>query len=204
MPKSLQRSIGPKQIALFMKRNIPAITSQACGFIQNIKAMREQRFYYTQYKLEADLIVYYTKCKSWCPLSLLINNSHMRLISISSGKVSPLFGNHHPDYKSVASAIRKKSISTLQNPATVEINNLGGKGDEQANLSVHGGLEKAIYVYPVEHYAFWNELLTRKTKKRDTARIWGNWWKLHRWRSTGNRGIRWRQIANWRAGVRRC
>lgn len=99
----------------------------------------------------------------------------MRLISISSGKVSPLFGNHHPDYKSVASAIRKKSISTLQNPATVEINNLGGKGDEQANLSVHGGLEKAIYVYPVEHYAFWNELLTRKTKKRDTARIWGNW-----------------------------
>ncbi|WP_197711912.1 MOSC domain-containing protein [Polynucleobacter necessarius] len=89
----------------------------------------------------------------------------MRLTSISSGKVSPLFGNHHPDYKSVASAIRKKSISNLQNPATVEINNLGAKGDEQADLSVHGGLEKAIYVYPVEHYAFWNELLTRETKK---------------------------------------
>ena len=32
---------------------------------------------------------------------------------------------------------------------------LGLLGDEQADLSVHGGLEKAVYAYPVEHYAFW-------------------------------------------------
>jgi MOSC domain-containing protein YiiM len=89
----------------------------------------------------------------------------MKLLSISTGKVVPLFGNHHPDYKSVASAIHKKSISNLENPLPVEINPLGVKGDEQANLSVHGGIEKAIYVYPAEHYAFWNELLTRETKK---------------------------------------
>lgn len=89
----------------------------------------------------------------------------MKLISISSGKVLPLFGNHHPDYKSVASAIRKNSISNLQNPSTVEITSLGVKGDEQADLNVHGGIEKAIYVYPVEHYDFWNQLLTRETKK---------------------------------------
>jgi MOSC domain-containing protein YiiM len=89
----------------------------------------------------------------------------MRILSISAGKVLPLFGNHHPDYKSVASAIHKKSISNLQNPMSIEITNLGVKGDEQADLSVHGGIEKAIYVYPAEHYAFWNELLTRETKK---------------------------------------
>ncbi|MEI6183286.1 MAG: MOSC domain-containing protein [Polynucleobacter sp.] len=89
----------------------------------------------------------------------------MKLLSISTGKVVPLFGNHHPDYKSVASAIHKKSISNLENPLPVEIHPLGVKGDEQANLSVHGGIEKAIYVYPAEHYAFWNELLTRETKK---------------------------------------
>jgi len=77
----------------------------------------------------------------------------------------PLFGNHHPDYKSVASAIHKKSISNLENPLSVEIHPLGVKGDEQADLSVHGGIEKAIYVYPAEHYAFWNELLSRETKK---------------------------------------
>ena len=89
----------------------------------------------------------------------------MRLLSISSGKVTPLFGDHHPNYKIVASAIRKQSISTLNNPESVEITRLGVQGDEQADLSVHGGLEKAIYVYPAEHYAFWNELLTRETKK---------------------------------------
>jgi MOSC domain-containing protein YiiM len=89
----------------------------------------------------------------------------MRLLSISTGKVVPLFGNHHPDYQSVASAIRKKSVSNLENPLPVEIHSLGVKGDEQADLSVHGGIEKAIYVYPAEHYAFWNELLTRETKK---------------------------------------
>jgi MOSC domain-containing protein YiiM len=89
----------------------------------------------------------------------------MKLLSISAGKVAPLFGNHHPDYKSVASAICKKSVSNLQKPAPIHITNLGVKGDEQADLSVHGGLEKAIYVYPSEHYSFWNELLTRETKK---------------------------------------
>jgi MOSC domain-containing protein YiiM len=89
----------------------------------------------------------------------------MRLLSISTGKVVPLFGNNHPDYKSVASAIRKKSVSNLEDPLPVEIHSLGVKGDEQADLSVHGGIEKAIYVYPAEHYAFWNELLTRETKK---------------------------------------
>ncbi len=89
----------------------------------------------------------------------------MRLLSISAGKVAPLFGNHHPNYKSVASAIHKTSISTLENPLPIEIGLLGVKGDEQADLSVHGGIEKAIYVYPAEHYLFWNELLTRETKK---------------------------------------
>ena len=89
----------------------------------------------------------------------------MRLLSISAGKVAPLFGNHHPDYKSVASAIHKKVVSDLENPTPVEITTLGIKDDEQADLSVHGGIEKAIYVYPVEHYTFWNELLTRETKK---------------------------------------
>ena len=89
----------------------------------------------------------------------------MRLLSISSGKVAPLFGNLHPDYKSVASAIRKTTVSDLSNPTLIEITQLGVRGDEQADLSVHGGLEKAIYVYPFEHYSFWNTLLTRETKK---------------------------------------
>ena len=89
----------------------------------------------------------------------------MRLLSISSGKVAPLFGNHHPDYKSVASAIVKTRVSDLKISTPIEITKLGVKGDEQADLSVHGGIEKAIYVYPAEHYAFWSTLLTRETKQ---------------------------------------
>jgi MOSC domain-containing protein YiiM len=32
---------------------------------------------------------------------------------------------------------------------------LGLTGDEQADLSVHGGPDKAVYFYPSEHYATW-------------------------------------------------
>ena len=32
---------------------------------------------------------------------------------------------------------------------------LGLDGDEQADPSVHGGLDKAVYAYPAAHYAFW-------------------------------------------------
>jgi MOSC domain-containing protein YiiM len=32
-------------------------------------------------------------------------------------------------------------------------------GDEQADLSVHGGVSKAVYGYPVEHYEFWKKEL---------------------------------------------
>jgi MOSC domain-containing protein YiiM len=32
-------------------------------------------------------------------------------------------------------------------------------GDEQSDLSVHGGPEKAVYAYPMEHYDFWRREL---------------------------------------------
>lgn len=32
-------------------------------------------------------------------------------------------------------------------------------GDEQSDLSVHGGADKAVYAYPTEHYAFWGREL---------------------------------------------
>lgn len=33
------------------------------------------------------------------------------------------------------------------------------EGDEQADLSVHGGRDKAVYAYPSEHYPFWRSQL---------------------------------------------
>ena len=88
----------------------------------------------------------------------------MKLISINAGKVAPLFTNQHPDHAMVMSGIKKSSISNIDQANPVDINNLGVMGDEQADLSVHGGLEKAIYVYPHEHYPFWNALLSRELK----------------------------------------
>ena len=32
-------------------------------------------------------------------------------------------------------------------------------GDKQADLSVHGGLDKAVYAYPAEHYSYWQKEL---------------------------------------------
>jgi len=32
-------------------------------------------------------------------------------------------------------------------------------GDRQADLEVHGGTNKAVYVYPSEHYGYWREQL---------------------------------------------
>jgi MOSC domain-containing protein YiiM len=89
----------------------------------------------------------------------------MKLISINSGKATPLFTNQHPDHAMVISGIKKSSISHAGQPLPVNINTLGVMGDEQADLTVHGGLEKAIYVYPHEHYPFWNTLLSRELKK---------------------------------------
>lgn len=54
------------------------------------------------------------------------------------------------DGREVLSAIGKHSVA-----GPVEVRPLGLVGDEQADLSVHGGLSKAVYAYPIEHYAFW-------------------------------------------------
>jgi MOSC domain-containing protein YiiM len=37
----------------------------------------------------------------------------------------------------------------------VRVAKLNLEGDQQSDLSVHGGLDKAVYAYPSEHYAFW-------------------------------------------------
>ena len=43
----------------------------------------------------------------------------------------------------------------------VRVSGVNLAGDGQADLSVHGGPDKAVYVYPVEHYPYWRELLGR-------------------------------------------
>jgi MOSC domain-containing protein YiiM len=54
------------------------------------------------------------------------------------------------DGRPVLSAIGKQPVA-----GRVTVRPLGLEGDEQADLSVHGGLTKAVYAYPLEHYPFW-------------------------------------------------
>jgi MOSC domain-containing protein YiiM len=42
------------------------------------------------------------------------------------------------------------------------VGRLGIDGDGQADLSVHGGPDQAVYAYPVEHYAYWQKELGRE------------------------------------------
>ena len=37
----------------------------------------------------------------------------------------------------------------------LRVTTLNFEGDEQSDLTVHGGVDKAVYVYPSEHYEFW-------------------------------------------------
>jgi len=85
----------------------------------------------------------------------------MRILTISSGKISRLLIGGDGPARHVKSAINKAPISELAQSLPVYVGPLGIEGDEQADITVHGGAAMAIYAYPVEHYPFWENLLTQ-------------------------------------------
>ena len=54
--------------------------------------------------------------------------------------------------RSILTGLHKRPVAGV-----VPVLPMGLTGDEQADLSVHGGLDKAVYAYPAEHYPFWRE-----------------------------------------------
>ena len=66
------------------------------------------------------------------------------LSSVRTGRVAPL----GPD--GVPSGFVKQAVD-----GPVAVNPLGLDGDQQADLTVHGGPEKAVYGYAGGHYALW-------------------------------------------------
>jgi MOSC domain-containing protein YiiM len=87
----------------------------------------------------------------------------MQVLTISASIVKPLFVTSHNEAnsQSVMSAIRKTPVSTIVDPTPIGLKPMGLVGDEQADLTVHGGLDKAVYLYPAEHYAFWQTVSTQ-------------------------------------------
>ena len=53
----------------------------------------------------------------------------------------------------VTTGIFKKSID-----GRIMLRTLNLDGDKQADLTVHGGPDKAVYAYPIEHYEFWRKV----------------------------------------------
>lgn len=91
-----------------------------------------------------------------------------QILSLSVGTCQPLLvrGSHADATRQVRSGIRKNPISDIQNPTPVFCGTTGLEGDEQADLTVHGGLDKAIYCYPEVHYAFWQTSLEASDQRR--------------------------------------
>jgi len=74
----------------------------------------------------------------------------MKLISLNVGLPRIVESNGEP----VTTGIFKEP---KQGPVMLRKLNLDG--DRQADLTVHGGVSKAVYGYPVEHYEFWRREL---------------------------------------------
>src|SRR5262249_54104571 len=74
----------------------------------------------------------------------------MRLVSVNVGLPREVFWKG----QSVTTGIFKEPVE-----GRVMLRTLNLEGDRQADLSVHGGRNKAVYAYPAEHYRYWSREL---------------------------------------------
>ena len=77
---------------------------------------------------------------------------HIKSINISDIKTV------EHDGKTVETGIFKNSVGDC----SVRLHETGIDGDKQADLRFHGGIDKAVYAYPFEHYSFWQSQLNRQ------------------------------------------
>jgi len=74
----------------------------------------------------------------------------LKIISLNVGLPRLVLRGEEP----VSTGIFKEPVA-----GRVRLRKLNLDGDRQADLSVHGGLAKAVYLYPSEHYEFWQREL---------------------------------------------
>jgi MOSC domain-containing protein YiiM len=74
----------------------------------------------------------------------------MKLISVCVGVPREVSWKGKP----VTTGIFKQPVA-----GRVMMRSLNLDGDQQADLTVHGGAEKAVYAYPMEHYPYWRQEL---------------------------------------------
>jgi MOSC domain-containing protein YiiM len=76
------------------------------------------------------------------------------LLAVNIGQVRPLGPGE------VASAIAKRAVS-----GRIKVGRFGLAGDEQADRAHHGGLDKALHLYPSEHYFAWQSELPARSER---------------------------------------
>jgi MOSC domain-containing protein YiiM len=82
----------------------------------------------------------------------------MKLISVNVGLPREITVGG----KTVRTSIWKNPVQSRVHVSTLNLD-----GDRQSDLSVHGGVGKAVYVYPSEHYSYW------RTELPDAELPWG-------------------------------
>lgn len=81
---------------------------------------------------------------------MLVPAHFMKLISVNVGLPREITVGG----KTVRTSIWKYPVQGRIHVATLNMD-----GDQQSDLSVHGGLDKAVYLYPAEHYSYWRTQL---------------------------------------------
>ena len=74
----------------------------------------------------------------------------MKVVSVSVGRPQEI----KVEGGSVLTSIFKTPVDRR-----LKVSQLNIEGDEQSDLTVHGGVDKAVYVYPSEHYDEWRQEL---------------------------------------------
>src|SRR5216110_2608915 len=74
----------------------------------------------------------------------------MKLISVNVGS---------PREITVSGKTVRTSIWKYPVQGRVHVSTLNFDGDQQSDLTVHGGVDKAVYAYPSEHYGYWSREL---------------------------------------------
>jgi MOSC domain-containing protein YiiM len=81
----------------------------------------------------------------------MITEPRMRVVAVSVGSPQEVEWRG----RLVRTSIFKRPVSRR-----VHVGRFNVDGDEQSDLAVHGGPEKAVYAYPAEHYAWWRSELS--------------------------------------------
>ena len=85
------------------------------------------------------------------PISALLEPAPARVMALNVGNPE-----HLPGWKG-RSAILKRPVNT-----PLHLGKNGFEGDSQADRLHHGSSDRAVCVYPLEHYQFWQSKLKRK------------------------------------------